>query len=203
MPAPRPATFAMMLVLAFGAASALTACAQPDSEFPDVTPSPSAAAIDTVDWANATLDIPANLTGCEAGQARFEQGRATVGGTPYQMFVKWASAPLYADFDHDGRMDAVIAVACVRTPGLKNPPALLLAVSGADDHHPMGTLFSTKPRQPDGEGARFAADLHLEEAPAVRYRDRVWEGSTGCEVEWAWESGDFSHRSVDDNPSCG
>jgi hypothetical protein len=192
----------MIVAFMFGATLLLTSCADPDGGIPDVPPPTSAPAIDTVDWANATVDIPQNLTGCAAGAARFEQGRATVGGTPYHMFVNWAPAPLYADFDHDGRKDAVIAVACVRTSGLKNPPALLLAISGAEDRHPMGTLFSTEPRKPDGEGARFAADLHLEEEPAVRYRDRVWEGSTGCEVEWAWESGEFSHRSVDDNPNC-
>lgn len=193
----------MVLAFAMCAAVALSACAAPDDGFPEVTPTTPGPAIDTTDWANATVEIPQNLTGCQSGAARFEQGRATVGGTPYQMFVSWAQAPLYADFDHDGRQDAVIAVACVKTPGLRNPPALLLAISGAADRHLMGTLFSTKPREPDGEGARFAADVHLEEEPAVRYRDRVWEGSTGCEVEWAWESGDFNHRSVDANPNCG
>src|SRR5262245_56619627 len=89
-------------------------------------PTTSPGPVDKVDWANATVDIPPNLTGCEAGQARFAQGRATVGGTPYQMFVPWAPEPLYADFDHDGRLDAVFAVACVRTSGLNTPPALLL-----------------------------------------------------------------------------
>jgi hypothetical protein len=201
VPAERPAIRAVTVVLTLGAVLSVAACADPGEPFPDVAPSPSAA-IDTLDWANATLQIPPNQTGCEAGAARFEQGRATVGGTAYQLNVVWAPAPLYADFDHDGRLDAVVAVACVRTSGLKNPPALLLAISGADDRHPMGTLFSTRPRTPDGEGARFAADLHLEEAPAVRYRDRTWEGSSGCEIEWAWESGGFSHRSVDDDPGC-
>ena len=202
MPAVRCAFRVMTVALAIGTALAVTACADPDDGFPEVPPTPSATPIDAVNWAEATVAIPANQTGCAAGEARFAAGRATVGGTPYQMFVEWAPAPLYADFDHDGLLDAVIAVACVRTPGLKNPPALVFAINGAAGRHPMGTLFSTKPRTPDGEGAAFASDLHLEEAPAVRYVNRTWEGSTGCEVEWAWESGGFSHRSVDDNPNC-
>jgi hypothetical protein len=184
------------------AVAALVGCADPDEwELPPPV-TPSTAPIDTVNWAEATVRIPPNGTGCEAGEARFAQGRATVGGTPYQMFTEWAAAPLYADFDHDGRLDAVIAVACARTPGAKNPPALLLAISGADDRHPMGTLFAAKPRPEDGAGSTFAAELHLVEEPAVRYIDRTWEGTSGCEVEWVWERGEFTHRSVDDSPAC-
>src|SRR5262245_14274271 len=119
----------MTIALLLCTAVAVTACADPDDGIPDLRPPTTAAAIDKVDWSNATVDIPENLTGCATGVARFEQGRATVGGTPYQLGVEWAPAPLYADFDHDGRKDAVIAVACVLKPGLHNPPALLLAIS--------------------------------------------------------------------------
>jgi len=204
------ASRAFLAAVAVVVAMAVGACAGQRGEDPDggpgwfsygptATPGP----IDKVDWASATVEIPLNQTGCEAGQARFEHGRATVGGTPYQMFLAyWAPAPLYTDFDHDGRTDALVAVACARTPGLSNPPALLLAISGRDDRHVMGVLFSSKPRHPDGQGATFAADLHLEEDGAVRYVDRTWEGNIGCEVEWTWANGDFIHRSVDDSPAC-
>jgi hypothetical protein len=203
VPLKRRGTRATILAFAMCTAMALSGCAEPDDGSPEVAPTTPGPAINAVDWASATVEIPDNLTGCEAGLARFEHGRATVGGTPYHMFVEyWAPTPLYSDFDHDGRLDAVIAVACARTPGLNNPPALLLAISGADDRHVMGTLFSSKPRHPDGAGEAFAADLHLEEDGAVRYVDRTWEGNIGCAVEWSWANGEFSHRSVDDSPVC-
>jgi hypothetical protein len=192
----------MTVALAICTALTLTGCADPGGGFPDAPPTTAAPAIDTVDWASAVVEIPVNQTGCAAGEADFAAGRATVGGTPYQMFVNWAPAPLYADFDHDGRTDAVIAVACVRRAGLRNPPYLLLAINGAEDRHPMGTLFSSKPRNPDGEGASFTSELHLEEDGAVRYIDRTYEGNLGCAIEWTWMSGDFIHRSVDDSPVC-
>jgi hypothetical protein len=83
------------------------------------SPTPAPTPIDQTDWANTTLPIPGNPTGCAAGTARFHNGTATVGGTSYRISPGYnqdvTPVVAYGDVDRDGQTDAMLVLECLTT----------------------------------------------------------------------------------------
>ena len=166
--------------------------------------SPAPEPIEETDWAQTTVVIPYNTTGCEPGTAHFHNGTAMIAGTTYRMFTRRQKSALYSDFDGDDNTDAVISAVCLENPAADNVPAVLLVISGAADRHQLGMLSSTRPRNydPNGNAEQEVQDLQLTSGPAVRFTLRNYEGTGRCTMDYFWRDGSFSHRNIGHGETC-
>jgi len=147
-------------------------------------------AIQFVDWNEALVNVPANETGCGARTAKFHQGQSLLNGVGYRVGGGYAREEnpvvAYGDVTGDGVLDAALVVSCVGTAAQRNPPSVLLLITGEPTLQTLGVAYSTKPRQPDGEGQDFVNSLEVLPDGTVVFRIRAFEGLSECEWRGRW-----------------
>jgi hypothetical protein len=169
-------------------ASATTAAAT-RSTGPVAATSPATSnAIERTDWANVTLNIPPNETGCAAGHAAFNHSAATVAGTGYHLGSGHLDSIVvaYGDVDADAQADALLVVSCVTPAGRHNPPSVLLLVTATPTLHTMALSFSTSPRVGDGEGKSSIATPMVHPDGGISFDVRTYEGNGQCDYRQRW-----------------
>ncbi len=155
----------------------------PSPSLPPVMTSP----ISGTDWANATLDIPANQTGCASGRAQFRQGTADVGESRYQFGggPEMTFEAAYGDVDADGQAEALVVMSCM-TPTHRNPPSIVLLVTAVPALHTMALAFTTGPRVTDGEGRSIVSAPAIAADGTMTFQVRTYEGNGQCEYRQHW-----------------
>jgi hypothetical protein len=152
-------------------------------------------AIQFVDWNEVIIAVPANESGCAHGMAQFHLGLSLVDGVGYRVGGGYnrEENPVvaYGDVTGDGVLDAALVVSCVDSTSRVNPPSVLLLVTGEPNLHTLGVAYSTKPRQPDGEGQDFITALRIEADGTIVFRVRTFEGLSECEWRGQWTNGSF------------
>ncbi|MDT5026986.1 MAG: hypothetical protein QOE61_3412 [Micromonosporaceae bacterium] len=146
--------------------------------------------IDGTDWANATLEIPANQTGCAAGTAHFHNRVSEVGGTRYRLGSGYlhsqAVEVAYGDVDADGQAEALVIISCANPDGRANPTSLVLLVGASPSIHTMALAFSSSPRISDGEGKSHVTGLSVHADGQISFAVRTFEGNGQCEYVQRW-----------------
>jgi hypothetical protein len=142
--------------------------------------------ITDVDWPNATIDVPANQSGCAAGTAHFLAGAAEVGGTHYLLGNGMApvQSVAYGDVNADGRQEALLIMSCT-TVAHRNPPGLILLLSYDTVLHTMAVAFTSAPRT-DGEGRSQIRTPWVAVDGSVHFEIRTFEGNGQCEYVQEW-----------------
>ncbi len=166
--------------------------------------SPTAAGLNVAtDWRYVTLAIPANETGCAAGSARFAadtdemgHGVAEVAGTRYRIGGGYNSEtnPIvaYGDVDGDGAAEALLVISCLTPEGRRNPPSVVLLIGAESGPRTLGAAFSSRPRQPDGEGQDYVTKLEVGHDGTVIVGVRTFEGMGQCEYRLRWTGATFT-----------
>lgn len=149
----------------------------------------------SVDWANADITIPPNVTGCASGTARFRSGTALVGGSPYRMGhqvsgVQREQAVRTVDITGDGVLDAVLTIDCLAAE-VENPPHLLLVVAGGPRPSTLAMLACVRPREFDGNGDSDLRSIALD-GRTIRWISQTWEGNGGGTFEARWTGTSFA-----------
>ena len=156
------------------------------------TPAPRATqkSLDGTDWANTTLEIPANQTGCAAGTAHFHNRTTQVGGTRYRLgsgYMRGQAVEVaYGDVDADGQAEALIVISCANPDGRANPTSLVLLVGASPSIHTMALAFSSSPRTSDGEGKSHVTGLSVHADGQISFAVRTFEGNGQCEYVQRW-----------------
>jgi len=155
--------------------------------------------IEGTNWYNVTFTMPANETGCAPGRVTFESASAALlGGGLYQINSGYNSSgdPFvgYGDVDGDGKTDAVLVVTCWIPPALhNNPPPLLIALTGErDDVETLGLVFTSRPREPDGEGQEYVMSLAVQPNGDVTFMKRTFEGMSQWGCSYRWDGASFA-----------
>ncbi len=171
-----------------GPGSALSSTTTPSA-------SPPIGRIEDTDWANVTVAIPANDTGCAAGTARFAAGAAWVADSRYRIGVGYdpETAPIvaYGDVDGGGVAEALLVVSCLTPGGRRNPPSVVLLIGAEPGLRTLGVAFSSSPREPDAEGQNFVTALEVRPDGTVIIGVRTFEGLSQCEYRLQWTGAMF------------
>jgi hypothetical protein len=173
-----------------GSAEAMSTASPGRAILATPTPRATPGSIDGTDWANVTLEIPANQTGCAAGTAHFHNRTTRVGGTRYRLgsgfMHNQAVEVAYGDVDADGQAEALIIISCANPDGRANPTSLVLLVGASPSTRTMALAFSNSPRTSDGEGKSHVTGLSVHADGQISFAVRTFEGNGQCEYVQRW-----------------
>jgi hypothetical protein len=152
--------------------------------------------ISEIDWANTTLDIPANETGCPAGTAQFQDEVAVMGNERYRIgggYMRERNPKVaYGDVDADGHQEALLVVSCLTAQARMNPPSVVLLLAALPALTTLGVAFSSSPRPADSEGKSSVTSLAVRPDGMVVFDVQTFEGTGQCQYQLHWTGASFS-----------
>jgi hypothetical protein len=152
--------------------------------------------ISDVDWANVTLKIPANQTGCPAGTAQFQDEVAVMGNERYRIgggYMRERNPKVaYGDVDADGHQEALLVVSCLTAQPRMNPPSVVLLLATQPAVITLAVAFSSSPRPTDSEGKSSITTLQVRPDGMIVFDVQTFEGTGQCQYQLRWTGASFS-----------